>query len=163
MPFPQRIIDKFWSRVAKKEPADCWEWQGHLTKGRGQFRPGSSLKNTKRIYASRFAWTVTFGEIPEGKLVLHRCDNPKCCNPDHLFIGTHDDNIQDCISKGRRSPLIGRYKRTVQNRKRKIGMDDAIEIRRLYREGHGSQRTIALSYGIVQQQVSSIVNNKIWL
>lgn len=163
MSFSQRIIELFWSKVDKGGENDCWLWLKREEDGYGSFRPGSSVRKTKRFKAHRFAWTITFGEISDGVLVCHKCDNPLCVNPAHLFLGSHLDNIRDCVNKGRRSPLVGKYKRTIESRKRKIGMDDAIQIRRLYAEGKGSQESIGRQFGITQNQVSSIVNRKAWV
>jgi len=85
----------------EKSQQGCWEWQGSKTNGYGSFRiPG--VCNDTKILASRAAWVVFNGEaIPDGLFVCHHCDNPKCFNPDHLFLGTQKDNIQDCKKKGR--------------------------------------------------------------
>ena len=95
----------------------CWEWLGYRNKcgyGRLTFRG-------KKTLAPRMAWMVFVAEIPDGMKVLHRCDNPPCINPEHLFLGSDRDNVADCIKKGRfrgieNSPLklgntIGRYGR----------------------------------------------------
>lgn len=76
----------------------CWEWQAARTSaGYGHFTPTKGV----RSYAHRFAWQEVNGPIPEGMHICHKCDNPRCCNPDHLFLGTHLDNIRDRQSKGR--------------------------------------------------------------
>ncbi|MEO0085709.1 MAG: HNH endonuclease signature motif containing protein [candidate division WOR-3 bacterium] len=78
----------------KRKPHECWPWTGcrHPTLGYGFFRGD---------YAHREAYRRAYGPIPNGMCVCHRCDNPECCNPAHLFVGTHRDNIQDSIRKGR--------------------------------------------------------------
>lgn len=85
----------FWSKVDKS--GDCWLWQRSKTRdgyGRVQFRGRLHL-------AHRAVWILTYGEIPEGLNVLHRCDMPACCNPKHLFLGTQLDNNRDRAAKGR--------------------------------------------------------------
>jgi hypothetical protein len=91
-----RAISLFWSHVDKKKPNECWVWTGCLTeKGYGHVRfLGKDWK------ASRLAWMLT-KEDPGAFYVCHHCDNPACCNPEHLFLGTAKDNIQDMVKKGR--------------------------------------------------------------
>lgn len=95
----QSLGDRFWSKVQVAGPSDCWEWKAYRNKaGYGVF--GWTNKTT---LAHRTAWGLEFGEIPEGMCVCHTCDNPACCNPSHLFLGTHRDNMGDCQKKGRHS------------------------------------------------------------
>ena len=90
------FADKFWSLVVKTE--DCWLWcAGRFGPGYGSFYvPGSH-----RYLAHRAAWELTNGPIPPGVWVLHRCDNPSCVRPDHLWLGVHRDNMRDMVRKGR--------------------------------------------------------------
>jgi HNH endonuclease len=97
-PLPRtEFREKFWERVNRGE--GCWEWQGRRQhNGYGRLW----VVDTKSEQAAhRVAWQVTYGFIPDGIQVCHRCDNPPCCNPDHLFLGTKHDNMQDCAGKGR--------------------------------------------------------------
>jgi hypothetical protein len=77
--------------------AGCMEWLGT----RAFYGYGKTMFRGKTTTAHRKVWTLTYGEIPEGMCVLHKCDNPPCCNPDHLFLGTHADNARDREAKGR--------------------------------------------------------------
>lgn len=87
---------EFWSRKTFT-PAGCWEWSGKRTgKGYGQL----TIRG-KEIYAHRHAWEITNGGIPAGRYVMHDCDNPPCINPQHLRIGTPQDNADDMFRKGR--------------------------------------------------------------
>jgi len=94
----QPIQDRFWTKVDKSK--ECWEWQG----GRNKQGYGMIQCDGKSAKAHRVSWELLHGKIPEGIKVLHKCDNPPCVNPDHLFLGTQRDNMQDCSKKGRMNP-----------------------------------------------------------
>jgi len=99
--------EHFWSKVEKTET--CWLWRGpHQKYGQVRLRRTPTI----RTGAHRFSWQLAFGSIPEGQLVLHRCDTPLCVRPEHLFLGTHLDNVHDKIGKGRDSgpPAANRRK-----------------------------------------------------
>jgi hypothetical protein len=93
--------ERLWGKVLKAGPEECWEWQGARgTNGHGRtmhYRDGQRIWTA----AHRLAWELTFGMIPEGTFVCHKCDNPPCCNPDHLFLGSAADNTWDMVTKGR--------------------------------------------------------------
>lgn len=96
------LADRFWSRVQKGE--GCWLWGGSLkTNGYGQLNGPSQGggRDGKNLLAHRVAWELVNGPIPDGLWVLHRCDNPPCVNPAHLFLGTVRDNVIDMWTKGR--------------------------------------------------------------
>jgi hypothetical protein len=155
------VENRFWSKVDILENcAACWLWTAALTPGGyGRFAFGKRGSNTN---AQRIAWMLTNGEIPPGMDVLHRCDNPPCVNPAHLFLGTQADNVADMDAKGRRKwggfvppprsgvPWIA-----------KVTESEVTEIRALF-AGGTRQVAIAKSYGISQQLVSAICRRHVW-
>jgi len=112
---------RFWSKIDIKGPDECWEYkESKIPQGYGQFWTG-----IRTVYAHRFAWeSFNKCKIPEGKLILHNCDNPSCCNPKHLYTGTHSDNMQDMLRRGR-----GNLKRKTLKLAR-MSAKDIVEIRK---------------------------------
>jgi len=101
----QNTEKDFWNKVLQNENPLCWPYQQAVDKdGYGQF-----YYHGKNWRSHRLAWYFTHGPIPVGYCVLHRCDNPRCCNPQHLWLGTVEDNVQDMMQKGRhRNQITGR-------------------------------------------------------
>ncbi len=151
--------ERFWSRVNKDGPirshcpeiGPCWLWTGPTDrKGYGRTHLGERSNQG----AHQTAWIFTRGAITNGLWVLHRCDNPPCVNPNHLFLGTSNDNVQDAVEKGRnvkgsRHPLA------------KIEEADVISIRQLGAAGM-SHRQIGLKYGISPSAAGFIIKRKRW-
>ena len=142
---------RFWQKVKKGDADECWPWMAGTAKqrgGYGRFQAGTSRDSSEVVYAHRMAWQLTNGPIPPGMSVLHHCDNPPCCNPNHLFAGTRADNITDMTVKGRH----GKAKLTVEQVK---------EIRKLLR--YGWLRTnIADHIGCTKSMVSGIADGHTW-
>jgi hypothetical protein len=140
------LEERFWSRVAVQDPMGCWVWQGGTCEGYGMLRTEGSVVDR----AHRVSWRLTHGSIPDGLCVLHRCDNPPCVNPAHLFLGTRADNNEDKKRKGRSARVHGEA-----NPNAKLSDEDVAEIRRLRDEGR-TQQAIADQFGITQVWVSQL-------
>ena len=143
---PEERFDRSYIENAE---TGCWEWSEHLSpKGYGII----NIKTYPRR-AHRFAYERFVGPIPEGAVVCHKCDNPKCVNPAHLFVGISADNVADKVRKGRQA--------TGRNVASSVLTDDAVkEIRRL--AAYMTQTDIAKMFGVTQANVSEIVRRKTW-
>lgn len=144
--------DRFWGRVSKSGDNDCWLWTGQITAG-GYGR----LKNNGRpVLAHRFSFTLNRGPIPDGMKVCHTCDNRACVNPNHFFLGTQLDNIQDRHRKGRDNRPSGERSSTA-----KLKNHQVLEIRE--RSAKGETRTaLGREYGVCHTGISGIVLRKTW-
>lgn len=120
--------------------------------------------------AHRYSWRLTFGDIPNGIFVLHRCDNPACVNPAHLFLGTNQDNIDDMMAKDRhakgayrttRTGELGRYKRGERHHIAKLTSADVLAMRRDREEGMAYSK-LAQKYKIGIKNAWMAVNGKTW-
>lgn len=143
-------------------PNGCWTWHGSLNAyGYGRISQGSG--ESHRIYmAHRLSYEIHCGPIAAGLYVCHRCDNPPCVNPAHLFLGTQFDNMRDCASKGRngaqRHPECVRGER---NGRAKLTAADVETIRAQVAKGV-SHRSLAEQYGVVRSTVSFLVKRQTW-
>ena len=158
-------IARFWSKVNKTD--GCWEWAGKPNeKGYGRFGV-----NYRVIFAHRFSWLITHGEIPDGLFVLHRCDNPICVRPDDLFLGTKADNNADMRAKGRaapmpRTPNAGRFQSNGRmsgehHHLAKLTAEDVLYIRQLRANGV-RLRVLAQHFGVSEANISQIAKRKVW-
>lgn len=140
----------FWGKVFRKGPEECWEWQGSTSKyGYGQIRMNGVL-----VGAHRYAWEMKHGR-PAGSFdVCHRCDNPACVNPSHLFLGTHQENMEDCAAKGRTT-------RGERNAQAKLSAADVRQMHVLSSAGV-SQPLIAKRFGVSSSHVCTILSGKRW-
>jgi hypothetical protein len=147
------VEERFWRKVDKREPDECWPWTGaHLPEGYGLMYKSGRPRRWHR--SNRLAYELLVGPIPDGLHVLHRCDNPPCCNPAHLFLGTQADNNRDRDQKGRNN---GYKIRGAANGRAKLMPEQVAEIRRLYAAGGVSQQTLADRFGVKQPQISRLV------
>lgn len=130
----------------------CWEW----TKLRNKMGYGIFAI---RVFAHRLVWQLLNGEIPKDRVICHRCDNPSCVRPDHLFMGTQGDNVRDAMMKGR---LVKRNHAKAGNPNAKLTYDQVLEIRRLYMTTAMSQAGIARRFQLSEGTVNHIVSGKSW-
>ncbi|QIG73017.1 HNH endonuclease protein [Rhizobium phage RHph_N3_19] len=145
-------LDELFERCVLNEETGCLEWARSIN-GNGY---GSLRFRGKVETAHRAAYSLHHGVVlTSDNVICHECDNPICCNLDHLFLGTHKDNSDDKFRKGRFKVLRGE-----DNGHTKVSDADVIEIQRLYAETDLFQREIGDMYGITQAQVSNIVLNK---
>ncbi len=152
------ISDRIKRAVRVNESTGCWEWS--QARGRGGY--GVMSIGNKQHYVHRVAYMLRLGGIPEGLWVLHRCDNPCCCNPDHLFLGTPKDNSADRNAKGRqakgeacwrgRRPFKGS-----QNPRAKLDEEKAAKIRLEYSGGGVRLKDLGGKYGVSIQSIWKIV------
>jgi hypothetical protein len=137
--------EDFWAKVNKTD--DCWEWTGGLfSSGYGCFQ-----YHGKIFLVHRFS-VMLDGRDPTGLYVCHKCDNIKCVNPDHLFLGTQQDNMDDMIKKGRhvRSPNAGKLRKLTDDQVREIRNSDL------------SGRKLSKMYDVATATISSIKTNKLY-
>ena len=157
---------RFWLNVDKGD--DCWEWTGPRdNNGYGSLRCHVDGER-KKIGAHRFAWILANGEIPAGLWVLHRCDNPSCVRPDHLFTGTAGDNSRDARDKGRlflqsdRHPAkLGAF-RGEGNGQAILSDNDIRFIRAKYAAGGVTHKQLAEEFGVTRPSISRVVSRKTW-
>ena len=153
MPF-KSIQARFDSRYKIDPSTDCWLWAGGKTsRGYGNM---SFDGGARRAHAHRVSHELHIGPIPEGFVVCHKCDNPACVNPEHLFAGTQRDNIRDMDAKGRRVTVA---KRGSENSLSKLTEAQALEIY----NSPKSQRVLAKEYGVSQRAIWKIKNHETWV
>lgn len=145
---PRTLEDKFWEKVDRKSPDECWLWLASLNKdGYGCFASD---------VAHRVSWLVNFGEIPRGMYVLHKCDVCACVNPSHLFLGTQLDNMRDMKSKGRARDKFGE-----DNPKAKLTELQVRDIHSLYKSGE-SGVFLSKKFGVTKTHIYYILSGKSW-
>jgi len=145
--------DKFWSHVDKS--GECWEWQGYcMPSGYGHWR-----YKGKTHLCHRLSWMFTNGEISDGLCVCHHCDNPKCVKPDHLFLGTHADNVRDKVTKGR---ARGKTMFGEDNPASKLDKRQVRRIRHLRKECGFTLSRLAELYDVSIATIHRVIDGTTW-
>lgn len=159
------INERFFDHVDKTSDSECWNWIGSIAKnGYGKVRVNGGIQSAHRV-----AWFITYGEIPADMWVLHSCDNPRCVNPGHLWLGTTQDNTADRHRKGRDAKGLknGRYThpetipRGEGHHNAKLS-DDAIRQIRKRRFMGVYLHVLAKEYGVVIRTITAIVSKRAW-
>lgn len=145
-------MTRFWEKVDIRDKDSCWNWKaGVNSKGYGQFR-----FQKKMCLATRMALVFTDGEVPDDLCVLHKCDNPLCVNPEHLYIGTMKDNAQDREIRGR-----GNHCKWEGHHKAKLTIKQVKEIRSRKLTGE-LMCSLAKEFGVQSSAVEKICKNRTW-
>lgn len=149
------LTEKFWKYVgASGSEDDCWTWSS-TTNNRGYGKIFRSRIAPNFVLAHRLSYEIHHGPLPDGASVCHRCDNPPCCNPRHLFLGTHRQNMEDAAIKGRMHP--GEQSKTAR-----LTAPDVVRIRQRYAAGGITYAAIANEYGVGQMTICHIVKRTTW-
>lgn len=152
---PKRLWDRFWAKVDKKSPDECWEWLAYIHPS----GYGTIMINKKMRFAHRISWVLSGKLLPSSLCVLHKCDNRKCVNPNHLFLGTKQDNAIDMVIKGRG--------KLPDNRGENHGMSkltslDVLLIRSEFDKGILNMTELGNLFGVDRRTIGKIVHRESW-
>ena len=150
------VLERFMEKVSKQDNG-CWLWTASkLKSGYGMF----GMDSNRPTLAHRASWIVFCGDIPEGMNVCHKCDNPSCVNPEHLFLGTQYDNLHDMINKGR---FVHKAHYGTENGRAKLDEIKVAEIRRQLLTKQSTPIELAEKYLVSASAIRRIANGKSWV
>lgn len=156
----QLIEDRFWKKVNVVKGNECWNWISFCNpKGYGMFRIGG--RKGRMWLSHRVAWVLTHGDILDDLQVLHRCDNPPCVNPAHLYLGRNSDNIRDKVDRGRSSFSQPKHQND-KHWRAKLTNEQVQYIRSNYKGIKGEQLKFAQQYNVSRATICNILKNKSW-
>ena len=149
-----KAVPWFWGKVRKGKSNECWEWTASKDSdgyGNGFASTGIAVK------AHRLSWVIHNGPFTNNLLVLHKCDNPPCVNPKHLFLGTQRDNVYDCMNKMRRAHLFGET-----HGRSKLTAKEVEMIKHLHLKRNVPKKIISEWFGVTNTSICYIFNGKNW-
>lgn len=152
----EKQLHRFWKKVTAGEHDDCWEWN----RRRNKLGYGNVFLEGKCRLAHRIAYLIANGPFLDALKVCHTCDNPPCCNPAHLWLGTDGANVADRDTKGR---LVNGHKyRGETHVNAKLTDQQVVEIRNLYESGEWFHKELAVKYGVSRATIQRIVVGERW-
>lgn len=152
------LSERFWEKVDRLDPDECWEWQA-CRNSNGYGRMHSGRRKGEAVLAHRASWELHNGSIPDGLFVCHKCDNPACVNPEHLWLGTQADNNWDMFSKGRCNGGCGPGEQNGQSR---LTNEQVITIRARYANGGTTHQELCDEYGVSIRTIGHVITRKSW-
>lgn len=158
------VEDKFWKKVDKTPGfgpnGDCWKWTGSLNSNRTDYKRYGILDHKKKTYlAHRLSYEIynKLSIINTSIFACHSCDTPKCVNPEHIFLGSHSDNMKDMGKKGRAYAAKGE-----KNSKAKLSSDNVLSIVEKSKTLNCTRVSLGIEFGVVPETIGSIINGKLW-
>lgn len=149
------ILLHFWNGVEILSDDECWNWK-RASNNRNKWNYGIIWIHMKKYKCHRFSYLISKGEIGD-LLVCHKCDNPSCCNPNHLFLGTYKENVSDCINKGRLTREIGEDRYCS-----KLTVENVLDIKRNYKFKTVPASHFARKYNVSNRAVWNILTRLRW-
>ena len=149
--------DRIKNLSVKNKNTGCWEWTGTLRKGYGRLIIGSRTEKTRKsVSAHRLSYETFNGKITDGMFVCHKCDNPSCVNPEHLFLGTRQDNVNDREAKNRNNHALGES--VGSSKLTKNDVKEAIKMR----NNGKTYQSIANYFSVHKKTIMNIIKQKTW-